>query len=145
MVSSMGSKIISDIFTKVENEEKDIYLKFLNDEPLFEDLSMRIAKKNKKIEEEKLKKEQEQERLKQVKEEYLKQLYKKDEDYRYMIKIVWLETHIKDFENIYGPFSYSTSNLSYQEKYEELLEYFGDVCGISNVEDIRKPHRSFSH
>ena len=134
-----------NIFTQITNEEKDIYLKYLKDESLFDGLSVRIKRKNEKIEEEKTRLQKEKEQLEQLKQKNLEEKLKKDNDYMYMPRTMWLETYVEHFEKLYGPFYYSTNDLLYQEKYKELLDYFEGTCGISNVEDILKSHRSLSH
>ena len=137
--------IDEDTFTKITNENKDAYLKFLKENPLFVDVNDALENKKTK-EESKIKNNLEEEKkLKLEKERELQERHKKDEDYRYVPSLVWLEMYLPRYELVYGEFKYSNDNLSNKQKCEELLTYFSDVCGITDIKDIykKKPHRGF--
>ena len=81
----------------------------------------------------------------EVKAKELEERHKKDEDYRYIPSLVWLEMYLPHYEVVFGEFKYSNNNLTNKQKCEELLTYFSDVCGITDIKDIykRRPHRGF--
>ena len=137
--------IDEETFTKVTNEDKDEYLKFLNENPLFVDINDALESKRKTKEIESEKNIELEQQLLEQKSKELEERHKKDEDYRYVPSLVWLEMYLPRYELIYGEFEYSNDQLTNKQKCEELLTYFSDVCGITDVKDIykKRPHRGF--
>lgn len=68
----------------------------------------------------------------------LEERHRKDEDYRYVPSLVWMEMYLPRFESRYGEFNYSSDDISNKQKCEELLDYFGNICGVSKIEEIYK-------
>lgn len=73
--------------------------------------------------------------------EKLEEQYRKAEDYRYVPRLVWMEMYLPRFEKKYGKFNYSSESISNKQKCQELLDYFGNICGINKVEEIYKRGR----
>lgn len=137
--------IDQETFTKITNEDKDEYLKFLNENPLFVDINDALESKRKAKEIETEKNIELEQQLLEQKSKELEERHKKDEDYRYIPSLVWLEMYLPRYELVYGEFEYSNDKLTNKQKCEELLTYFSDVCGITDVKDIykKRPHRGF--
>lgn len=142
----MDDKIVIDqeTYTSVTNEGKDEYLKFLRDNPFYIDVNEAIEKNKEKRQKQHQKELEQQEKYKLKKQKELEEKHQRDEDYRYIPSLVWLEMYLPRFEMVYGEFVYSKKELSNKQKCEELLNYFGEVCGITDIQDIfkMKPHKS---
>lgn len=77
----------------------------------------------------------------------LEEAYEKAEDYNYMPYCHWLETFIPYYAKKYGPFNYSSNDLTNKQKIAELLNYYNKIHILNETEDIRKkkPHRGLFH
>ena len=136
-----------ETYEQLTSETKDDYVNFLKNNPSFIDTKEAILSNIKK------KQELEQEKIKQQhdymvqKQKQLEERHRKDEDYRYIPSLVWLEMYLPRYELEFGKFDYSNKELTNKQKCEELLNYFGSVCGITDIKDIfkRKPRRGLIH
>ena len=119
-------------YNQFNDNSLDTYESFLESNPFVTDYSSWLKKNNKK----------EKDKIETKKIE-LDEKLKKDEDYRYIPSLVWMEMYLPRFEMVYGKFTYSKSDISNKQKCEELLHYYETKCGIKNVQEIykKKPHK----
>lgn len=134
--------IDNNTLTQVINEDKDQYLKFLRDNP-----NMSVKEYRDKFEQEKINRQKEMEEYNLKRKKELDEKHQKDEDYRYIPSLVWLEMYLPHFEIDYGKFNYSKDDISNKRKCEELLYYFSNICGVTNIRQIfrKKSHRRRYH
>lgn len=126
--------------------EKDYnsYVEFLNNNKKFVD----VTKQRKTIFDDKILKsdniEIEKQKV-QINAESLEEKHKQADDLRFFPSLIWLEMYLPRYELVYGCFNYSKEILTNKQKCEELLEYYGNICGITDIKDIfkKKPHKGF--
>lgn len=128
----MKDIMIDENINQVNTNTLDNYESFIESNPIVTDFSSWLKKNNKKDEEKK-----------EVKKIELDEKLKKDDDYRYIPSLVWMEMYLPRFEKAYGKFSYSKSDISNKQKCVELLHYYEIKCGIKKVEEIykKRPHK----
>ena len=124
--------IDENTYNQFNDNSLDTYEDFLKSNPIVTDYSSWLKKNNKKSDE----------KIESKKVELDKKL-KKDEDYRYIPSLVWMEMYLPRFEMVYGKFNYSKNDLTNKQKCEELLNYYAKKCGIKKINEIykKKPHR----
>ena len=101
------------------------YLEFLKENPTVVDPSMSVQKASQK-EEKKMEKTAKPEKT------------IKNEDYRYTIGVIVLETYLPRFEMKYGEFKYSSEDITNEQRYMELKNYFNNICEVNSIDDLIK-------
>ena len=111
---------------------KDEYDEYIKTNPISTDISSWLKKKS-KIDEEKI----------EVRQAKLDVQLEKDDDYKYVIELIWMEMYLPRFEMKYGKFNYSEKATTNKTKCEELLHYYAYTCGLKNIKEIykKKPHK----
>ncbi|MBP3766635.1 MAG: hypothetical protein J6G98_05590 [Bacilli bacterium] len=127
--------IDENTYNQVNDNTLDSYENFIESNPIVDDYSSWL-KKNKTSK-------SSVEITNQVKKRELDEKLKKDEDYRYIPSLVWMEMYLPRFEVAYGKFTYSKSDISNKQKCEELLKYYSSKCGVKKIDEIfkRRPHK----
>ncbi len=123
--------IDENTYNQVNDNTLDSYESFIESNPIVTDFSSWLKKNNKREEKIESKKVELDEKL------------KKDEDYRYIPSLVWMEMYLPRFEMVYGKFKYSKNGITNKQKCEELLHYYEKKCGVKRVEEIirKRPHK----